>query len=222
MLGSVTGAKTNRRRDKRRLKASLDFALLGLIAEQRAISGYDLLKIFNLSMVHFWHAHHAQIYSTLDRLEGQGLIRGRELVQHGKPNKRLYSITPAGRASLLEWLESSYEELRHKDAPLLRCRFLGHLDADEARAKFEEERSAHQEVLERYKGLERKFFPAERRYPNADMMFSYFTLRRGILLMEDSIRWCDWALAEIDRNRDLLARGKSDAVEGRALKRRAG
>src|SRR5437588_10340979 len=95
MLGSVTGAKTNRRRDKRRLKASLDFALLGLIAEQRAISGYDLLKIFNLSMVHFWHAHHAQIYSTLDRLEGQGLIRGRELVQHGKPNKGPYSITPA-------------------------------------------------------------------------------------------------------------------------------
>src|SRR5207244_145965 len=97
--------------------------------------------------------------------------------------------------------------------PLLRCRFLGHLDADRARNKLSEERAAHQEMLAGYHSLEREFFPPESRYPNADMMFSYFTLRRGILLLEDSIRWCDWAMAEIDRNRELFSSSKPDHVE---------
>jgi hypothetical protein len=35
-------------------------------------------------------------------------------------------------------------------------------------------------------------------------MFSMFTLRRGIDWMEENIRWCDWAVNEIDRNRALF------------------
>ena len=35
-------------------------------------------------------------------------------------------------------------------------------------------------------------------------MFSMFTLRRGIDWMEENMRWCDWAVAEIERNRALF------------------
>ena len=42
-------------------KASLDLALLGLIAEVPGVSGYDIMKIFDLSMAHYWHAHPTQI-----------------------------------------------------------------------------------------------------------------------------------------------------------------
>ncbi len=79
-------------------KASLDLALLGLIAEVPGVSGYDIMKIFDLSMAHYWHAHPTQIYPTLDRMEEFGLIKRRNVVQRNRPNKRLYTITLVGRA----------------------------------------------------------------------------------------------------------------------------
>jgi len=108
-------------------KASLDLALLGLIAEVPGVSGYDIMKIFDLSMAHYWHAHPTQIYPTLDRMEEFGLIKRRNVVQRNRPNKRLYTITPAGERLLIEWLESPFEGINLKHPPLLRCRFLGHL-----------------------------------------------------------------------------------------------
>ena len=50
-------------------------------------------------------------------------------------------------------------------------------------------------------------------------MFSYFTLRGGIDWMEENIRWCDWAVAEIDRNRRLFARESQSAAAGLARPR---
>ena len=102
-----------------RIKASLELALLGLIAEQHPRSGYDLVQTFRLSMVHYWHAHPGQIYPTLERMERDGWIAGREVIQRGRPNKRVYSITAEGRRVLLEWLSSPYESLKMKNAPLL-------------------------------------------------------------------------------------------------------
>ena len=66
-------------------KASLDLALLGLIAEAPGTSGYDIVKIFDLSMAHYWHAHATQIYPTLERMEKLGLIKRRTVVQQRFP-----------------------------------------------------------------------------------------------------------------------------------------
>src|SRR5271170_8230770 len=90
-------------------KASLELALLGLIAEVPGASGYDIVKIFDLSMAHYWHAHPTQIYPTLERMEKLGLIKKRTVVQRRFPTKRMYTITPLGVRHLLEWLESPFE-----------------------------------------------------------------------------------------------------------------
>jgi hypothetical protein len=126
------------------------------------------------------------------------------VIQRGRPNKRLSTITTHGQAMLLEWLESPFEGIKLKHAPLLRCRFLGHLGADGARAKLIEERDGWQEYLNTYREIERVVFPRPHEYPNANMMFAYFTLRRGIDWMEENIRWCDWAISEIEKNRNLF------------------
>jgi PadR family transcriptional regulator AphA len=188
----------------RPVKASLEHALLGLIAELPAISGYDILKFFRISMVHYWHAQQSQIYPTLERMERAGLVRSRAVVQRGRPNKRLYTITPAGQRMMVEWLASPFEGFKLKDPPLLRCRFLGHLGADGALEKLAEERGAWERQLALFRGIERSYFAGARRYRSVNAMFSYFTLRRGIDWMEENIRWCDWAAAEIGRNRGLF------------------
>ena len=148
-----------------RIKASLELALLGLIAEQHPRSGYDLVQTFRISMSHYWHAHPGQIYPTLDRMERDGWIAGREVIQRGRPNKRVYSITAEGRRILLEWLRSPYEPLKMKNPPLLRSRFLGHLGADGARAKFAEVRDAMTAYLEELRGYDRLFAGEGRAIP---------------------------------------------------------
>ncbi len=208
---------------RRAIKAKLEHALLGIIAEVPEISGYDIVKLFNYSTAHYWHAHAGQIYPTLERMVTVGLIRSRDVIQHGRPNKRLFTITPEGQRVLIEWLQSPFEGLKLKHAPLLRCRFLGHLGADGAREKLVEEREAWREYLNVYRDIERMVFSYSTEYPDVNMMFSYFTLRRGIEWMEENIRWCDWAIGEVEKHRALFAK-KTDAAapfDATAAKKRA-
>ncbi|WP_113700447.1 PadR family transcriptional regulator [Nonomuraea lactucae] len=59
-------------------------------------SGYQLTKIFDVGVSNFWYAAPQQLYSELTRLESDGLISGREVVQRGRPNKRVFTVTRAG------------------------------------------------------------------------------------------------------------------------------
>jgi DNA-binding PadR family transcriptional regulator len=188
----------------KRVKASLELAMLGLIAEEHPRSGYDLVQAFRISMVHYWHAHPGQIYPTLDRMERDGWIAGREVIQRGRPNKRVYSITSEGRRVLLEWLGSPYEPLKMKNPPLLKSRFLGHLGADGARAKFAEMRDAMAAYLEQLRGYDRMIDERGGSYASVNQMFVYFTLRRGMEFARSELEFCDWAMDEIDRHRALF------------------
>jgi DNA-binding PadR family transcriptional regulator len=189
----------------KRTKASLELALLGLIAEEdRPRSGYDLVQTFRISMVHYWHAHPGQIYPTLDRMERDGWIAGREVIQRGRPNKRVYSITAEGRRVLLEWLRSPYEPLKMKNAPLLKSRFFGHLGADGARAKFAEMRDAMAAYLEKLRGYDRMIADGGGPYTSVNHMMVFITLRRGIEFARAELEFCDWAMEEIERHRDLF------------------
>ncbi|MEU3467727.1 PadR family transcriptional regulator [Streptomyces sp. NPDC006687] len=63
-------------------------------------SGYQLAKAFDIGVANFWHALPQQLYAELARLETDGLVTGREVVQESRPNKRLFRVTDAGRAEL--------------------------------------------------------------------------------------------------------------------------
>jgi len=199
------------------VKASLELALLGLIAASPRISGYDIVRIFNLSMRHFWHAHQGQIYPTLARMERDGWIASREVIQRGRPNKRLFSILPAGREALQRWLASPFEDMKLKHAPLLKTLYLGHLGADGALEKFAEQRAASVAYLEELRDIEREFFK-QGGYVDEHRMFSYFTLRYGIGWMEENIRWCDWAMGEIENHRELFSTPSPSASGGDSRK----
>ncbi len=53
---------------------SLEFAILGFL-NYHPYTGYDLKKIFDSSIRHFWPADQSQIYRTLTRLTEQGFAR---------------------------------------------------------------------------------------------------------------------------------------------------
>ncbi len=55
-----------------------------------------------------------QIYTTLARLERDGLVVGHEVLGDSR-GKRVYELTDAGRAELAEWIESPVPGVRLKD-----------------------------------------------------------------------------------------------------------
>jgi len=84
---------------------SLKHGLLGLLNHQ-PMTGYELDKEFKESLAHFWQAKTQQIYRELDAMEKCGWLASERIVQEDRPNKRIYSITAAGRAEFLGWLAS--------------------------------------------------------------------------------------------------------------------
>jgi len=62
-----------------------------------------------------WDVKPAQMYTTLARLEAGGLVQEDSVEQGGGPEKRIYAITPAGRATLAEWFAQGVEPPHLRD-----------------------------------------------------------------------------------------------------------
>lgn len=72
---------------------SLEFAILGFL-NYHPYTGYDLKKIFNSSVRHFWSADQSQIYRTLANLTKRSLINMEKVLQD---DRKVYHITETGR-----------------------------------------------------------------------------------------------------------------------------
>lgn len=128
---------------------SLEHAILGFLTDG-PMTGYDLkTRRFDTTASHVWTADQAQVYRTLDRLVRRRLATARAVPQRGKPDRRVYTITPRGREELRHWLESEAELPAGRDPFLLRLMFAGELPDDELLSLLGEAREAHMGRLER-------------------------------------------------------------------------
>ncbi|GIG67446.1 PadR family transcriptional regulator [Phytomonospora endophytica] len=108
---------------------SLRIALLGLLVESGAASGYGLTKHFELSAGNVWHAKHSQIYPELRKMEADGAI---ETVEEGARGKRTYDVTEAGRVELRRWLVEHEPERTIRNEASLRMFLLPLLGPEES------------------------------------------------------------------------------------------
>lgn len=179
---------------------ALEHAILVSLAEKSA-SGYDLARRFDASIGHFWKASHQQIYKVLGRMEQDGQVASEAVAQDGRPDKKVYAITDAGRAELLAWSAKAtpVEPLRSEFAVKIRGLQFGdsRAVADDVRVR----RRAHEQQLAYYLDSAAKFYPD----PDAvasDELGGWLALRGGILAEETSIRWCDEILARLQDAED--------------------
>jgi DNA-binding PadR family transcriptional regulator len=93
----------------------LKFVLLGLLGRQRR-HGYELRAAFDELTGGTWPVNEGQVYSTLGRLERDGLVRAAVVEQELLPNRRVYELTAEGQLALKRWLaEPADEPVRLKD-----------------------------------------------------------------------------------------------------------
>jgi DNA-binding PadR family transcriptional regulator len=93
---------------------SLRYGVLGLLAEQ-PLHGYQVRNRFEGMLGGTWDVNIGQVYSTLQRLERDGMVQtagGR-----GDRGKLVYELTDLGRRDLESWLaepDSGPQQLRQE------------------------------------------------------------------------------------------------------------
>jgi DNA-binding PadR family transcriptional regulator len=88
---------------------------LALLSKQPT-HGYDLLQTYEgLFSTVLPPLNAGQIYTTLSRLERDGLVEDFPVAQEGKPDKRIYRLTDKGRQALLAWFAEPLRGPRLKD-----------------------------------------------------------------------------------------------------------
>lgn len=96
---------------------------LSILFEQDA-SGYEIRKLCTEGECsYFVEASFGSIYPALAKLEDDGLVTSRVEHQAGKPSKKLYSITDAGRATFIEALHEPIAADVYRSPFLLFARF---------------------------------------------------------------------------------------------------
>ena len=170
---------------------ALGDAILACLTE-RPMTGYELAKTFDASIGFFWKADHQQIYRELSRLRERGHIQGREVVQSGKPNKLVYTLTSEGRAALKHWAARPSSPPSIKDDLLVRLYALDCIDIEPLRADLMARLEHHRDRFARYERILKKRFPDGTAAP-ADagkLLALHIGLRHERVVAE----WCEEAL----------------------------
>src|SRR4051812_9608384 len=180
---------------------ALGDAILACLTEC-PMTGYELAKTFDASIGFFWKADHQQIYRELSRLRDRGHVQGREVVQTGKPNKLVYTLTLEGRAALRHWAARPSSPSSMKDDLLVRLYALDSIDLDPLRADLMARLEYHRDRLSRYERILGKRFPQNTASP-ADTG-KLLLLRMGLRYERAASEWCEEAL-------DILPAGAGGA-----------
>jgi DNA-binding PadR family transcriptional regulator len=173
---------------------ALRHAVLATLLDAEA-SGYELAKRFDASVANFWHALPQQIYGELRRLEQQRLIRGRTVRQQGRPDKRVFTITKAGKHVLREFAAAPTKPGALKEDLAVKIYSAAVADPESLILALNQ-RAAHSAAkLERYQRQADALAD-----PDGSDLGPSLTLTRGIAYERENIAWCAIAAERLRRH----------------------
>ncbi|SUP10781.1 transcriptional regulator [Vibrio metschnikovii] len=175
---------------------SLPHVILTVLSTRDA-TGYDITKEFSASIGYFWKASHQQVYRELNKMGQQGLVTCVLEPQDGKPDRKVYSITEAGRRALGEWFDQPTAHPTVRDefsAKLMACSVQS---AEPYRLQLIGLIEESRKLVSHYQDIESAY------YANPAMMdkqqrLERLTLRRNLLTRQAWIEWAEETLAELN------------------------
>lgn len=175
---------------------SLDYAILGFL-NYSPMSGYDLKKVFDTSVRHFWPADQSQIYRTLARLAEKGLVEQEVFRGVARPDRKEYRITPAGRDALRAWLLSPLPSQEVRIAALIQVFFAGQLTDVQALALFERLAADARAVLSVYDQIGQAGAGDPAMGPPRERFFWQLTLDYGVMSARADLAWIESVIARL-------------------------
>jgi DNA-binding PadR family transcriptional regulator len=167
-------------------------ALLGLLA-QHPRHGYELHAAFEAVVggEQNWDVKPAQIYTTLARLEKDGLVVEDSIEQAGGPEKRIYAITGQGREALAGWFGSGVELEHQRDEFYVKLILSIATDGVSPRRVIQTQRSLLYQDLHN--------LTAQRNQLNPKTTLAQMLLYdKAIMHLEADLRWLDMIEARLD------------------------
>jgi DNA-binding PadR family transcriptional regulator len=174
---------------------ALAHTILTVLCEQEA-SGYDISKQFEETVACYWTASQQQIYRELARIEANGWVRCRVVPQQGKPDRKVYAITEAGRRELRHWAAEPSLPTPIREDLLVKVLGGPYTEPSQLLAEVRRRRAVHDGQLASY--LEKEALFHSHPAPPLQEQYRYLTLRRGILFEQEWIRWCDEVIAFLE------------------------
>ena len=182
------------------------------------MSGYDIKKIVDIGLSHFWNENYGQIYPTLDALVKEGQAKKTVDKQTGKRKRHVYSITPEGVSEFRQWLGQPADLPTVRNELQLKF-FLGSkLPAKTSLKMIREYQQQQQAMLTEYRdsehvlrrAIETGDYPPEvkeildgheppqtAKQKAKQCRVFLLTLRHGILALEARLKWCDEVISEL-------------------------
>lgn len=180
---------------------SLKHAILGFL-ELEPTTGYTLQQRFEGSLRSFWTATQSQIYRELHALEAAKQVDLEVQPQQGKPPRKVYTLTAAGKAELRRWLEQPVEPPQLRDPLLLKFVFAADVSP---------------EIIDRMladyvAGLEATRGEYQARLKSREIFMLARSERERVLWelsIENGLAWCEAQIGWGKRARRRLAKAKS-------------
>lgn len=163
---------------------SLTHALLGLLS-LKPMTGYELKKVMDGSVSHFWNADQSQIYRQLAKLVDDGLASRTTVQQDERPAMHVHSPTQAGLEELDRWLASPLPEEVSREPFLARLFFAGRMEPAAVRALLAARRAQAEAMLATLTAIE----DAEQPTPDPVEELRWATLRNGLAHARAELAW---------------------------------
>ncbi|KOU31290.1 MULTISPECIES: PadR family transcriptional regulator [Streptomyces] len=172
-------------------------------------SGYELAKSFDIGVANFWHASPQQLYTELAKLEKEGLVEGRQVVQEARPNKRLFQVTDAGRAELEAFAAAALKPSVIRDDLLVKVQTADRIGTAPVIAQLEERATAADAKIDLLRRVLRKMrgdLDEEEFLLRGDAIGGYLTCLRGIAFEQGHRDWCRRSAAILREREGLTTR----------------
>jgi DNA-binding PadR family transcriptional regulator len=102
-------------------RESVEHLLLGaLMAGPK--HGYEIMQFLEQCLDMAWYISTSQLYTVLKRVERKQWVVSQIEIQDARPAKRVFALSPAGRAHFLAWLREPVRHVRD-----MRIEFIGKL-----------------------------------------------------------------------------------------------
>lgn len=178
----------------------LCYNILGVLMREPC-SGYDVVR----ALEKFRPVNISQVYPLLAEMEAKGLLSSVEVVQEGKPNKRIYRPNEFAHHVQRHWIGQPTEAPVLRDDFLVKMYSLWACPADQRRAVLEERIARLEGEIDYFRDRLRELhrsYPEQTLDPDSWQFCRDVLMQRRIRLYSEEVLWCEGVLRKLEAARD--------------------
>lgn len=178
------------------------YALLGMLNHMSG-SGYDIKKVCDVSIGHFWNENYGHIYPVLQKMEEEGLVTKEVQQNEGRPAKNIFSITEQGKEELNKWLLLPIEKQPVRSELLLKIFLSKDIPVKNIIERIQEVKEGCEKDLREYLEIDNLFNSGKIKGDKKNLALWHITVEYGKQSEESQIKWCEKTIKALEEIEDL-------------------